>query len=56
MKKFAYKNTSKKDLVLVGVGVVTAGDTISGQRPIVNPHLRTVEMPKSDKPKQDKKK
>ena len=46
MSKYTYKNTSDRNLLIVGVGEVKAGATVSSDREIIHPALEPVEPEK----------
>ena len=56
MAKYTYKNTSNVDLVVIGVGEVASGATITSEVELNNPNLKLVDNVevKADK-REDKK-
>lgn len=48
-----YKNTTKQDIALIGIGVVKAGETIETDQVIENPNFKLVEVDKSKSKKED---
>ena len=51
-KAYQYKNTTEDTLVVIGVGEVEAGKTITSSEPIENPNLEPVEADTKTKDKE----
>lgn len=48
-----YKNTTKQDIALIGLGVVKAGGTIETDQVVENPNFQLVEVDNSKKSKKE---
>ncbi|MBZ4533128.1 hypothetical protein GBP62_25150 [Mycobacterium avium subsp. hominissuis] len=49
MKKYLYKNNTKNDVTVVGVGVIEAGKTLETEQLIENPNITLVDTKSAKK-------